>query len=867
MPEQEQNNNTLRFAGRDIDIHDFVDLATSKAIDWMDYQQLQGDERTDFINSFNEVLQGIVDKKYTISEFGKIIGLPEEPNYYRESDGTKKDGEGKWFNSRRRGFNPYGNVETYLNGIAKLAKEYKAPEAPNNKHKWERKTTLNQMLGDLVFGEGNQQDPRKNSGQLELWANEMDPFNNGQRATTNRRNFILEKVIKPYQQRLNDGYYDISDEDKEAELNNINELLANQGSDYLLGRMFPYATHYLFKGEKYQTAEQATQKQQQDELNAWLTNTDPNAQAPSFVTDPSQYTEQRNANIERARQTEFDEYTNLGTLASTNILTYKNSKQELNSTDFNRLMSYTPIEIFALGVPNEYKYIYFNNLGAKEINGKRYYPDFKNNDLYIITKNGEESISLQIVDMASIIKSSKTKNKDLYDYLKESYYTHKGYFKKGGVLKASDGMDMPELDPEDETTPKTTTQQLPIYLTGPKQELPSIKGNIPPWYNQNSPYIWQQYNPGTTPEAPASTTAPAQNNKDYSVPKNHNTNPKLKSYKTKSSSDYALDALAWQKGNIADIYNQRVLDKMTSLQAVHKVPLRKEYLMHTSKPIEDAIARNNAQFNQLGADAAAGTSDQGDAFARRLAAAKAGSEANIPLVQKQAEMTMAQADKALENENANFAKLHEVGEANHAADVALYNYNKQQEAEFLSRQGKQRVAQLTEQQKGIAESAQKNAERERNWSIQNDKKVIEAKQKMDAIQKKISELNEQIATVDKETAETLTQERNNYQAQLRTWAFTYQKALETAASNYDMENPEPYGFAWGWPGIAYIPQTPDPTQMRKDGGKMYYAEKEKTKRMYAKMLFDMMKMDMNHMYKQNRDAYKDYRKIFMQQSK
>lgn len=37
--------------------------------------------------------------------------------------------------------------------------------------------------------------------------------------------------------------------------------------------------------------------------------------------------------------------------------------------------------------------------------------------------------------------------------------------------------------------------------------------------------------------------------------------------------------------------------------------------------------------------------------------------------------------------------------------------------------------------------------------------------------------------------------------------------------------------------------------------------------MYAKMLFDMMKMDMNHMYKQNRDAYKDYRKIFMQQSK
>jgi hypothetical protein len=39
-------------------------------------------------------------------------------------------------------------------------------------------------------------------------------------------------------------------------------------------------------------------------------------------------------------------------------------------------------------------------------------------------------------------------------------------------------------------------------------------------------------------------------------------------------------------------------------------------------------------------------------------------------------MVQTQADKALENENANFANLHEVGEANHAADVALYNYNK-----------------------------------------------------------------------------------------------------------------------------------------------------------------------------------------------
>jgi hypothetical protein len=70
-----------------------------------------------------------------------------------------------------------------------------------------------------------------------------------------------------------------------------------------------------------------------------------------------------------------------------------------------------------------------------------------------------------------------------------------------------------------------------------------------------------------------------------------------------------IDSLAFAKSRIADFYNQRILDKMTSLQAVHKVPLRKEYLIHTSKPIEDAIAKNNADFNQLGATQAAGTSD------------------------------------------------------------------------------------------------------------------------------------------------------------------------------------------------------------------------------------------------------------------
>jgi hypothetical protein len=40
MPEKDNKPLTIRFAGRDIDARDFVDLARSKVIEWMDYQQL-----------------------------------------------------------------------------------------------------------------------------------------------------------------------------------------------------------------------------------------------------------------------------------------------------------------------------------------------------------------------------------------------------------------------------------------------------------------------------------------------------------------------------------------------------------------------------------------------------------------------------------------------------------------------------------------------------------------------------------------------------------------------------------------------------------------------------------------------------------
>jgi hypothetical protein len=50
------------------------------------------------------------------------------------------------------------------------------------------------------------------------------------------------------------------------------------------------------------------------------------------------------------------------------------------------------------------------------------------------------------------------------------------------------------------------------------------------------------------------------------------------------------------------------------------------YKVHTSKPLEDTVARIKANFNLLGSQAASGTSDLGSAFAYKLNAQKAANE-------------------------------------------------------------------------------------------------------------------------------------------------------------------------------------------------------------------------------------------------
>jgi hypothetical protein len=51
------------------------------------------------------------------------------------------------------------------------------------------------------------------------------------------------------------GYYDISDEDKAAELDRINALSGDL-NDFELGRIAPWMTHFMFTGENYMSPEQ-----------------------------------------------------------------------------------------------------------------------------------------------------------------------------------------------------------------------------------------------------------------------------------------------------------------------------------------------------------------------------------------------------------------------------------------------------------------------------------------------------------------------------------------------------------------------------------------------------------------------------------
>ena len=64
------------------------------------------------------------------------------------------------------------------------------------------------------------------------------------------------------------------------------------------------------------------------------------------------------------------------------------------------------------------------------------------------------------------------------------------------------------------------------------------------------------------------------------------------------------------------------------MRGFHETPLLKHYRQWSAKPLEDQMAKNVAEYGRMGARAAAGTTDQNQAFSWQLAATDRAMAAN-----------------------------------------------------------------------------------------------------------------------------------------------------------------------------------------------------------------------------------------------
>lgn len=255
---------TIKFAGREIDQNEFVRRAKAKAEEWMDYQGLKGDQRTDFINEFNNQLSGIVKGTYSVNDVGEIEGATDTgTQYYGEQTGSRKKNRkptgGLIPVVSRYGFNPSGNVATYLNGIAGAMNEQPKEETKTKKGKAWDSNSMARHISNYVFNKEEFDDEL-----AKQWADATGDVigENGLRGITNRNAAIKEQLQK-YQSDLINGVYDISDEDKAAELDKITKLTGDNLSDWERNKLAPWMSNLLFTGERYLTKEDQAKLQEE----------------------------------------------------------------------------------------------------------------------------------------------------------------------------------------------------------------------------------------------------------------------------------------------------------------------------------------------------------------------------------------------------------------------------------------------------------------------------------------------------------------------------------------------------------------------------------------------------------------------------
>ena len=238
MAEQQTNQKIIDYAGRTVDQDKFVQRAREKANAWMDYQGLKGSQRTDFLNEINSRLQSIVEGTNSSNSKPTAVAVSAKPN--------KKSGKG--------GFDPVSNVDTFLNGIASVSTVGGTEsKSKSGKLPFDKRNTMATLISNAIFGEGN----GFSEEQLNAWADAKDPQKEGEtRSTEGRRTFIGD-ILKQYRQDLENGKYDISDEDKANEISTIDSIRNNNLEQWELNKKAPWLSHLLFTDPKYYATEAA----------------------------------------------------------------------------------------------------------------------------------------------------------------------------------------------------------------------------------------------------------------------------------------------------------------------------------------------------------------------------------------------------------------------------------------------------------------------------------------------------------------------------------------------------------------------------------------------------------------------------------
>lgn len=436
-----------------------------------------------------------------------------------------------------------------------------------------------------------------------------------------------------------------------------------------------------------------------------------------------------------------------------------------------------------------------------------------------------------------------TKAKNAYKFkdggtLTKMFKVSVSFNKKGGyVIKGNAGIVVPE---EEKTTKPTTTTKpaTPVVVSGTigSPSVTGVSGTLGSPSTATNPSTGTSTGSGTGLINPQSYPG-APGRVGLGI------NP----------SDLVLSGIESAKYAGTQGTNAAVFQAAMGIRGFHETPLLKHYRQWSSKPLEDQMATNAAMYRSLGAKAARGTTDQGAAFAYNLNATDRIAAANQPLAIKEAEQIKTTVDQQNEVGNENFANMHGVGERNRQGDIALYNTRLKMYMDYLHKMQTERNKHLLAIQNGVATAGVANDNRQLAAAMYSDPDIMNAKGTYDSLmqEKRINptEFNnnpEKVQALREATAE-------------------YQRLVTNFNDNWASSHIATTGVPYAGYGTVYTPAATFNPQMYAGGGKMEAAEKEKTRREYAKIFHDSMKLLTTESNKKLRSgsAYAFYRKLFM----